>query len=386
VISTDLQQAVHQVRASFGVAWLTGLAVLEVTGPDAPRFLQNRLTNDVLALQKGQGQLNAVLDRQAKIQGVFGLYRTDSGFRLLIDAAEQTHAVAQILKFRIVEQVQIEDLSAQIAVFSVQGPHSAEFLEKMVQLQPDQALPSQEHAWETVGLNQLSDSPSPQAWVMRRSLSGEQGFLLLVQTQQQPQAVWAALKSDALAAGGVEMTSEAQDVIRVEAGLPRYGSDYDFETLLPETGLERQAVSYTKGCYLGQETVARVKTYGMVQKALVGLLFAPASQLPPAQSPCLIEGKPVGELKSVVFSPTLKRPIALAYLGKAERIPGKILNLEIAGQIYAAEVALLPFYDAQSQKSGQALLEAGLKHFAEGYDEEAIRVLKQAIAGFSGSL
>jgi tetratricopeptide (TPR) repeat protein len=117
----------------------------------------------------------------------------------------------------------------------------------------------------------------------------------------------------------------------------------------------------------------------MVQKALVGLLFDPQAPLPEFPNVCLSQGKPVGELKSVAFSPTLNRPVALAYLGKAERIPGKVLALEIAGQIYPVTVALLPFYDAQSQQSGQALLAEGLKQFAESYDEEAIRLLRQSI-------
>ncbi len=381
--AVDLQTAVAQVRAHVGVAMLADLSVLQVSGPDAAQFLQNRLTNDVLALQPGQGHLNAVLDRQAKIQGVFGLYRDDAGFRLLIDAAEQAHAVAQILKFRIVEQIQIDDLTPSVAVFSVQGPESTALLAAFLNgATAASAFPAKEHDWMPVDLPEaLGGSP---VWIIRRSLSGEAGFLLIAETVS-PEALWTALQQAALAAGGVAMTPDVQACLRIEAGLPHYGADYDVETLLPETGLERLAVSYTKGCYLGQETVARVKTYGMVQQALVGLLFEPGAfwdgladlSLP---TPCVLDGKPVGRLTSLVDSPTLARPIALAYLGKAERIPGKRLMLELAGRTYAVEVALLPFYDALTQQTGQSLLDAGLKHFAEGYDEEAIRVLKQAIA------
>ena len=379
----DLQTAVSQVRAHVGVAMLADLSVLQVSGPDAPQFLQNRLTNDVLALQPGQGQLNAVLDRQAKIQGVFGLYRCASGFWLLIDKAEQVHAVAQILKFRIVEQVQIADLYPAVSVFSVQGPESAAFMTSFLNgATLASEIPVQEHGWIAVNLPEAFGAGH--AWVIRRSLSGEAGFLLIAETDS-PLVIWAALQEAAQAVGGVMMTTEVQECLRIEAGLPRFEADYDFETLLPETGLERLAVSYTKGCYLGQETVARVKTYGMVQQALVGLLFE-ADAFPfgitgvAMPTPCLLDGKPVGKLTSIVLSPTLARPIALAYLGKTERIPGKRLTLEIAGQLYPVEVSLLPFYDAQIQHTGQSLLDAGLKHFAEGYDEEAIRVLKQAIA------
>jgi folate-binding protein YgfZ len=369
----DSVAAVRHVRATFGVGWLQDVAVLQVTGPDAFQFLQNRLSNDVLALKPGQGQLNAVLDRQAKIQGVFGLYREENGFRILIDRAEQDNAVAQILKFRILEQVQIEDISTSVATFSAQGPESASFCRELLESKSETSMPQQEHDWEAVTV--FEQTP---AWIIRRSLSGETGFLLLVEAPD-ADAAWQTLLQKAKNNGGVEITPDAREVLRVEAGLPRYGQDYDFETLLPETGLERQAVNYSKGCYLGQETVARIKTYGMVQKALVGLLFSSDDHFPSPQSEIRLEGKPVGLITSVVKSPTLNRGIAMAYLGKGERIPGRILDLEIAGNHYAAEVILLPFYDAQIQKNGQALLAEGLKRFADGYDEEAIRLLNEAI-------
>lgn len=368
-------QAVLLVRANFGVAWLTDYAVLQATGPDVAQFLQNRLSNDALALQPGQGQLNAVLDHQAKIQGIFGLYRETNGFRLLMDAAERSNAVAQILKFRILEQLQIEDLSAQVSVFSVQGPQSACFVESLLQLEGNPSLPATEHAWSSATVT--SGERHIPVWVIRRSMSGEQGFLLLAETEQ-PEVLWQQFLQQANAQNGVEMTPETQVVLRIEAGIPRYGQEYDFETLLPETGLEREAVSYSKGCYLGQETVARIKTYGMVQKALTGLLFQPDANIPTGATAADLDGHPI-KITNVVISPTLKRPIGIAYLGKTERVPGKLLDLKINGQTFPAEVALLPFYDAQAQQSGQALLEEGLKLFADGYDEEAIRLLKQAI-------
>jgi folate-binding protein YgfZ len=156
--------------------------------------------------------------------------------------------------------------------------------------------------------------------------------------------------------------------------------DYDFDTLLPETGLERDTVSYTKGCYLGQETIARVKTYGTVQKALVGLRFEPGVPLPKAPGDCLIAGKKVGELTRSIESPTLQQPIGMAYLGKAERVPGKTLTLQIGETQYTAQVTLLPFYSAIGQQDGATLLQEGLRLFSEGYEEAAIVQLRQALS------
>jgi folate-binding protein YgfZ len=383
MVTTEAQQAVKRVRSGFGFALLDECSVLEIAGTDAPQFLQNRLTNDVLSLAPGQGQLNAVLDRQAKIQGVFGLYRDTDRFRLLIDAAEREHAVSRILQFRILEQVQVEDLSARCVVLSVQGSQSQAFLESVLDLETNETWPVQDYAWIPVKLRpgfQADQSPAlPSGWLMRRGFSGELGYLLLLETDQLQQ-MWETFRAQASQAEGVEMTSAMLEILRVEAGIPRFGLDYDFETLLPETGLERQAVSYSKGCYLGQETVARVKTYGQVQKLLCGLRFLPDAQPPAPGSDFLIQGKPAGKITSVILSAMLERPVAMAYLGKAERIPGQLIEIEVNGKTWQAEVCLLPFYEALTPQSGQTLLEEGLKCFADGYDEEALRRLNQAIA------
>jgi folate-binding protein YgfZ len=369
-MSSEARTQVLQARSGFGIALLPDVVVLEVSGPDAVSFLQNRLSNDVLALQPGEGQLNAVLDRQAKIQGVFTLLRTAEGFRILIDRAEQANATAHMLKFKILEQIQIKE-ATNVAVMTVQGPNSRTWLAQIFQPDATCVFPQKEYAWSS---GHLQNQP---CMVAQHSLSGDTGYYVLIQADSPLEA----LLQEAIKANGIELSREALDILRVEAGIPKYGMDYDFETLLPETGLEREAVSYTKGCYLGQETIARIKTYGMVQKALIGLLLDEDAPLPPQGSVCQLDGKEVGRICSVVDSPTLKRPITMAYLGKTERVPGKVLHLQIEQQPYRVEVVLLPFYhqDKSGQKSGQELLNEGLKLFSDGFDEEAIRILQEAI-------
>lgn len=361
---------VLQVRDTVGVAHLSEIAVLEITGPDAGRFLQNRLSNDVLALKPGFAQLNAALDRQGKIQGLFTLLCTPDGFLMLIDVQEKENALTEILKYRIVEQVTFSPLT-DCQVFSIQGKKSAELLAHHF---TGDGLPGSDFEW-TEG---QFDGKIP-ANLLKRSLSGEEGFLLLADTSDY-EPLLKKLTGIALDLHGTVMPPETREILRVEAGLPQFGRDYDFDTLLPETGLERLAVSYSKGCYLGQETIARIKTYGMVQKALVGLLFEPDSEPPPENMDCLLDGRTIGKITSVVISAALERPIAMAYLGKTERVPGKELTLSIGGREFRATVTLLPFYDGRARhKSAQAWLDEGLKLFAEGFDEEAIRVLKLAI-------
>lgn len=360
-------EAVRITRQHLGFAKLPDQALIRLTGPDAINFLQNRLSNDVVAVQAGQGQRNAVLDRQGKIQGVFDLYRADDHVFLRMDAAEADNAVSQIEKFHILEQFKTENVSTSVVIWAVQGPEVAAVFEA------PSTLPEREFEWKTLRLFGV------EAQVIRRSLTGENGLLLLIPFDE-AERFEHEFRQKLEQVKAVALSPESLEILRIEAGQPRYGKDYDFETLLPETGLEREAVSYSKGCYLGQETIARVKTYGMVQRALVGLLFEQESPLPPEGTDCLLNGKVVGRLTSVTFSPTLNRPVALCYLGKAERIPGKRLDLEIAGGHYPAEVTLLPLVaSTHSERNGQGLLQEGLKLFSDGYDEEAVRLLRQAI-------
>jgi folate-binding protein YgfZ len=375
VADKALRDIVCKVRSSFGVAALSDWAAYEISGPDAERFLQNRVSNDVKALQIGHGQLNASLDRQAKIEGVFSLHRlAEDTFWLIAPKTEAESAIRGIQKYHITEQFEVQPLTC--AIWTIQGPQSVDKLSLLIEGATDAvSLPPFAHREACLLPLEVPESPAT-VRIVRRSLTGETGYLLLGEHQVLQSRLLALAEREQ----GVQITPEALDILRVEAGLPRFGTDYDTETLLPETGLEREAVSYSKGCYLGQETVARVKTYGMVQKALTGLLFEADAELPPGDSELFLDGKSVGVLKSGVFSPALNRPIAMAYLGKQERVPGKALKLEINGQSYPVTVQLLPFYESQDvQKSGHDLLQEGLKRFSEGFDEEAIRVLRLAI-------
>jgi folate-binding protein YgfZ len=370
----DVLAEAELTRLRFGVSPLPQFALYQFTGPDAIRFLNNRLSNDVLALKPGQGHRNAVLDRQGKIQCILDLYRMDDVLWMMIDQAEAENAVAQIEKFHILENFQCQDQSNAYDLWAIQGPESAAFLKTLL-ADPGASLPLRPYDCLPVELLGVS------VRMIRRAMLGDDGFVCWV-PREQGDAFKANLISASQKAHGTLISTACWEALRVEAGQPRFGQDYDFDTLLPETGLEREAVSYSKGCYLGQETIARVKTYGMLQQALVGLLFSPDLTTAPASgAACRMDEKVVGRLASVVYAPTLKRLIAMAYLGKKERIPGKSLSLEIDGQTYNAEVCLLPFYHPPGGESdGQTLLNQGLTLFSEGQDEAAIDKLRQALA------
>jgi folate-binding protein YgfZ len=152
----------------------------------------------------------------------------------------------------------------------------------------------------------------------------------------------AAVESTLAAAGVAPLASEAAEALRIEAGVPQFGRDMDEETIPLEAGIEERAISFTKGCYVGQEVIIRVlhRGHGRVARRLVGLVFDAAAAVAPPGTPLAIDGKEVGQVTSSTFSPSLQRPIALAYLKRDFTAPGT-RALTPGGE--AAEVAALPF-------------------------------------------
>jgi len=303
--------------------------VFEITGPDAEHFLQSRLSNDVTALQVGQSQLNAALTRQGKIQGVFSLLKTaEDTYWLLAPADEATRAIEGIHQFHILESFTTREC-----------PHQCLFLQGTNGLEKGFTLWNQPPANDgqvmlphTHFETRLHEHP---VRILNRSLSLAEGYILMAASGND-------LERRLQETIGPPLSRAAFEAGRVEAGIPRYGQDYSDQTLLPETGLEHQTVSYDKGCYLGQEVVARVRTYGALQKKLIGLVFGGAT-CPPVDIPCLVHGEPIGHLSSVVFSSRFHAPIALAWLNKDWQIPGRTLTIDIGGQSYEARISALPF-------------------------------------------
>ncbi|HEU5201492.1 MAG TPA: glycine cleavage T C-terminal barrel domain-containing protein, partial [Nitrospira sp.] len=137
--------------------------------------------------------------------------------------------------------------------------------------------------------------------------------------------------------------SEARDALRIEAGLPKAGPDLNEEIVPPEANLEGKAFSLTKGCYPGQEVVARMDTYGNVRRHLVGLL-AKGSTVPPKGAKLFSGDREVGWISSSTLSPEFKAPIALGFPLRDFSAAGTILTIEVGGARYDATVQALPFH------------------------------------------
>jgi len=238
------------------------------------------------------------------------------------------------------------------------------------------------HPIEILGYEVLAFNASP---------TGEDGFVFVLEKGQGKQLMAALLgESD----GQVRVIlPQAREVLRIEAGIPRFGVDMDTSHVISGTTLERDCVSYEKGCYLGQEVVARLKAYGSVKRALMGLVFQDTDSLPPqpgrTDGATGLEirsgGDRIGYMTSWCSSPTLDAPIAMAYLDRDHRSPGAVIEITLgdAADPVQAEVRMLPFYAPETKEArARALYEDALGLFqADLADEDtsALSVLDEAI-------
>lgn len=363
-----LDSAVHQVRGGVGAAILSDYGLIRLSGPDAASYLHAQTTHDVNALPTGMGQASALLDRKAHMQAMFSLHHLEGAFWLLLETTQIAEVLSRLEQYHFTENVVFEDMSSAITLITLQGPLSWKLLQRIF---PESPQSPEEYAIWRLPKGIMA---------MQRSLTGEDGVILAVPTAQAA-AFQARLAQDGESVGMVSITPEVREVLRIEAGIPRFGVDVTAETLLPETGLERVAVSYSKGCYLGQEVVARVKTYGSVQKALVGLVFEAGSDLPPFDASCFMGETLMGTIKSRSWSPTLQAPIAMAYVARDYRVPNTVLTLTIAGKPLTATVVMLPFYTPMAAtERAQANYDIALREFAHDREAAAITLLHEAIA------
>lgn len=324
----DVAAECRLVRAVAGVLDRTDRAHLTASGADAKAFLHRMLSNDVNGLQPGQGCYATLLNPQGQMLADLYVLAMADHLLLETDVSTKQRVRETLEKFVIADDVTMEDRSEQLAALSVQGPASG----KLLMAAGAAALPGMElnHTWV-----KLADTP---VLVVRLSETGEEGYRLVFVVEY-AQNLWEALAAQQKIVPWKPVGHAALNVLRTEAGIPWYGVDMDERTLPPEAGLEARAISYTKGCYVGQEIIERIRSRGHVNRRLTGLDLS-GEPLPAAGATLLSDGKEVGSITSAVFSPTLGRSIALGYVRREHLELGTRLALASGG---IAVVAQLPF-------------------------------------------
>jgi folate-binding protein YgfZ len=323
------------LRNAAGVMDLSFRSRICLTGGDRARFLNGQVTNNVKDLRAGEGCYAALVTAKGKLQSDLNVYSLAN--ELLLDFEPGlAEAVAQRLeKYIIADDVQVVDVTPHYGLLSVQGPKSEEVARNVGS---SLELPARPMAFTTV-----HDPALGEIYLMNQPRLGTSGFDLFV-----PVAALGTVMDKLIAAvkpsGGRPCGWQALETARIEAGIPRFGVDMDETNLAPEAGIESRAISYSKGCYIGQEVIARIRTYGQVTRALRGLRLADDLKVLPVKGDkLLLGGKEVGYITSALASPALKANIALGYARKEANEIGTELMLRTATGESPVRVVALPF-------------------------------------------
>jgi folate-binding protein YgfZ len=306
-----------------------------LAGTDRVRFLHGQVTNDVKSLQVGEGCYAALITAKGKMQSDMNIYCLPE--ELLLDFEPGLTAIVseRLQKYVIADDVQIIDVAPNYGLLSVQGPKSESVI-RAVGIGDD--LPA-----KPFGFVRKPQTVFSEIHVMNQPRLGMSGFDLLVATDQ-IQALKKELVRAAKSAGGRECGSEAFEIARIEAGIPRFGADMDETTNPLEAGLETRAISFNKGCYIGQEVISRIRTYSEVAKALRGLRLADdLKSLPNKGDKLFQDGKEAGFVTSATVSPRLKANIAFGYVKRELNQLGAELILRTADGESRARIVELPF-------------------------------------------
>lgn len=352
-----------------------------MTGPDRHSWLQTQTTSDILALKPGEGQASALLDRKARIQGIFNVHQTEDELWILTHSTKISHLFELLSNHIFIEDVAVLNGSEDVEGIEVHGPRSRALLVSLLgmgALSAAERLPYNEHAFRPLTLAGI------ETLVFQDSWAGEDGFLLLVERGKR-EPLLAAIAEAAPRFGGVLLDTAAQETFRIEAGRPAMGLDIERNTLLPETPLVHEAVSTTKGCYLGQEVVARLRAYGSVRMMLMGLQFSGDVPLPPRNALLIKANQRIGIVKSGTYSPALGAPVALTYLDRDHRTPGQTIRFDVreVGQDIEAKVLALPMVQPPGREErARRLYDEAMKRFERDLhdeDDTAISLLEEAI-------
>jgi glycine cleavage system T protein len=324
---TDPHAEHRAVREAAGLFDFSFRAKFSVTGADRVRFLQGMVSNDVKELAPGSGVDATMLNAQGQILADLRIYCDEDRFLIDTDADLREKAMQTLRRYMIADKVVFEPLATYALAF--QGPRARPLLEKTLHIDlPELA----EHAHFRTN---FAGFPLR---IVRASSTGEDGYEVWM-AHKAMMGVWGAACGQAPTYEMLPCGTEALEALRIEAGIPRYGAELGEDTLLLEAGLTN-AVSFTKGCYIGQEIVERSRSRGHVNWKLVGLITS-APEPPSPESKLISEGKEVGEVTSACASPTLQKTIALAYVRREAAAPGT--KLVLASGI-PVEVVALPFY------------------------------------------
>jgi folate-binding protein YgfZ len=286
-----------------------------LVGNDRQAFINGQVTNNVKDLRVGQGCYAALVNAKGKMTCDLNVFVLADEILLDFEAGLADRVKERLEKFIIADDVQIVDASSSYGLLCALGPKAIEKCESA--------------GWR-VPQKPYEIAQQGDVYVAQTSRLGMPGV-----------DIFSPINTGEIAGKKLplEMASlEAFETVRIERGIPKFGVDMDENTLAPEA-LGESAISYSKGCYIGQEVIARIRTYGQVAKAVRGIRFEPNAMVPKHGDKIFHDRKEIGWITSAVFSPKLERPIALGYVRKECNAIGTALTVND----FPAQIVPTPF-------------------------------------------
>jgi aminomethyltransferase len=325
------------VRERAGLFDLSHMGELFVEGDDAGDALAAALVSDPRTLAVGRAQYSMIAAPDGGVIDDLIVYRVGPERFLVVANAGNAGVVADELAARLERwRAVLDDRSLATSLVALQGPRAVDVLTPLTTV-------------DLVGLRYYAiaegEVAGVPALVARTGYTGEDGFEVFVDWDRGPE-VWSALADAGRAAGVVPVGLGARDTLRLEAGMPLYGNELDRETNPFEAGLGRVVKLDKAGDFVGRDALARVARDGP-RRRLVGLSIT-GRGIARHGHPVKAADRPTGVVTSGTHSPTLGRPIAMAYVAPGDAEPGTILSVEIREQPVSAEVVSLPFYKREA--------------------------------------
>ncbi|PYP85255.1 MAG: hypothetical protein DMF61_16910 [Blastocatellia bacterium AA13] len=321
-----------RVRNAVGLIDKSERGMIRVSGGEATQFLNGLLTNDVKTLPQGRWLNGAFLTAHGKVRALCSIYNLGDSFLIVNDRSTHQKVWSLIFPFSYAGDFKVEDVSDQYAVLAIEGPHALPLIKELC-FEPMSQM--DDYEWRSTKIAGAS------CIISRASSTGETGFQVICDATGVSE-VW----EFSLMKGAFHEISpvgrEASESLRVEAGIPIYGVDIDEANMLLECGLP-DYVSFSKGCYVGQEAVAMATYRGHISKKLCGI-FVDAEAPPPAGAKLFEGEKEVGHVTTSILSPTLNRVICLGYVKYGFFEAGTHLSIQSGSQNLGGEITALPFY------------------------------------------
>jgi tRNA-modifying protein YgfZ len=295
-------------------------AVMTLSGRDRVRYLHAVTSNDIKSLGENFGTRALLLNPQGHILAELEVYALQEKLLVLSHASVRERTFATLKKYILGSQVQLEDITDQTGSLAVEGPRAASVIAQATGLSLD--------GFSELSLAEVAVDGVP-CHLIRRSHFGGEGAELIA-PREHIGLLWKTLHASVQALDGKSVGMQTLNALRLEAGIPWFPTDFNDGMIPHEAGVENSHISYSKGCYTGQEIVERVRSRGHVNKRRVQLKFSIAAPPPPGTKLCASgpNGVEVGYVTSAAFSPAARGAIGMGYLRREHNSPGSIVDFD----------------------------------------------------------